>query len=159
MKHIARLVRPFTKVHRSGQRLVEHNGLWILGSMLGTVSIMRFMTKYIVPHTVVIRVEGHHLHHAIIGALMMAMAFLWRDCSRHVHHSIILQRWVRILFGSGLGLFLDEFQVVLLLDGSPLAHSYYYGIVIGAFGLLCFIWVDLFLVVKPMPQSQNKTRT
>ncbi len=118
-------------------RHLEYYAFPILVSMLATFLVIRISTQYIFPNTW-FAIKNVHIHHFVWGIIIQQFVVmrLFLKTAEDKPKRVYL---LALLYGVGVGLLLDEFDVWLKLDGSPLAHSYTRGVVIGSCVLILFI--------------------
>lgn len=118
-------------------RLLEFYAFPVLLSTLATFAITRLFTRIIFKDTF-FSVSDIHIHHFVIGiAIQQIVVF-----ALFVNAPIFIGRRIyklALLYGVGLGLILDELDVILKLDASAKAHGYTYGVLAGGLVLITLI--------------------
>lgn len=118
-------------------RLIEFYAFPVLLSTLATFAITRLFTRVIFRDNF-FSVNDVHIHHFVIGiAIQQIVVFaLFVNASNFIGRRVYK---LALLYGVGLGLILDELDVILKLDASAKAHGYTYGVIAGCVILIILI--------------------
>lgn len=118
-------------------RLLEFYAFPVLLSTLTTFAITRLFTRVIFKDTF-FSLNDIHIHHFVIGiAIQQIVVFaLFVNAANFIGRRVYK---LALLYGVGLGLILDELDVILKLDASAKAHSYTYGVIFGCMILIFLI--------------------
>lgn len=121
------------QTHKTYRRYYAYYAFPALISLVTTFSLLRIFFE-VFPN-VALTVNGTHVHHFTTGILILLVVgylSLWAASWRFKYI-------LALAYGGGAGFILDEFYVWLRLDDSPLSHSEYDAVVIGAALLLIII--------------------
>lgn len=118
-------------------RLLEFYAFPVLLSSLTTFGMTRLFTRVIFRDNF-FTVNDVHIHHFVIGIVIhqIVVFALFVNAPHFIGRRVYK---LALLYGVGLGLILDELDVILKLDASAKAHSYTYGVIAGCSILIALI--------------------